>query len=78
VKNGNVSDALNKLQYTLQRNRVASGLRLTARHEKKGYKRRRLSSERWRRRFSHEVWASLLGVTYHGSTFSRCGKRFNL
>ena len=78
VKNGNVADALNKLQYTLQRNRVASELRLTARHEKKGYKRRRLSSERWRRRFAHEVWASLLCVTYRGSTFSRCGKRFNL
>ncbi|KAH9966646.1 hypothetical protein BC827DRAFT_685897 [Russula dissimulans] len=55
VKNGNVAEALNKLQYTLQRNRVFSELRLTARHEKKGYKRRRLSSERWRRRFAHEV-----------------------
>ncbi|KAH9997299.1 hypothetical protein BJV77DRAFT_941568 [Russula vinacea] len=55
VKNGNVADALNRLQYTLQRNRVQLELRLTARHEKKGYKRRRLSSERWRRRFAHEV-----------------------
>ncbi|KAI0281370.1 hypothetical protein BGY98DRAFT_208540 [Russula aff. rugulosa BPL654] len=55
VKNGNVAEALNTLQYTLQRNRVAMELRLTARHEKKGYKRRRLSSERWRRRFAHEV-----------------------
>lgn len=60
VKNGNVAEALNTLQYTLQRNRVAMELRLTARHEKKGYKRRRLSSERWRRRFAHEVWASFL------------------
>ncbi|KAN0123877.1 hypothetical protein V8E52_002367 [Russula decolorans] len=60
VKNGNVADALNQLQYTLQRNRVVAELRLTARHEKKGYKRRRLSSERWRRRFAHEVWASFL------------------
>jgi ribosomal protein S21 len=60
VKNGNVAEALNQLQYTLQRNRVATELRLTARHEKKGYKRRRLSSERWRRRFAHEVWASFL------------------
>lgn len=55
VKNGNVAEALNQLQYTLQRNRVITELRLTARHEKKGYKRRRLSSERWRRRFAHEV-----------------------
>ena len=60
VKNGNVADALNKLQYTLRRNRVVSELRLTARHEKKGYKRRRLSSERWRRMFAHEVRASFL------------------
>jgi ribosomal protein S21 len=60
VKNGNVAEALNTLQYTLRRNRVVTELRLTARHEKKGYKRRRLSSERWRRRFAHEVWASSL------------------
>ena len=60
VKNGNVADALNELQYTLRRNKVVTELRLTARHEKKGYKRRRLSSERWRRRFAHEVWASFL------------------
>ncbi|KAH9079389.1 hypothetical protein EDB83DRAFT_2342343 [Lactarius deliciosus] len=55
VKNGNVAEALNQLQYTLRRNRVSRELRLAARHEKKGYKRRRLSSERWRRRFAHEV-----------------------
>ncbi|KAI0306597.1 hypothetical protein B0F90DRAFT_1623388 [Multifurca ochricompacta] len=55
VKGGNVADILNKLQYTLQRNRVVPELRLAARHEKKGYKRRRLSSERWRKRFAHEV-----------------------
>jgi hypothetical protein len=60
VKNGNVSEALNKLQYTLRRNRVSPELRLAARHEKKGYKRRRLSSERWRRRFAHEVIVSSL------------------
>ncbi len=60
VKNGNVADALNKLQYTLQRNKVVTELRLTERHEKKGYKRRRLSSKRWRKRFAHEVWASFL------------------
>jgi ribosomal protein S21 len=60
VKHGNVADALNKLQYTLQRNRVFSELKLAARHEKKGYKLRRLSSERWRRRFAHEVFARLL------------------
>jgi ribosomal protein S21 len=60
VKNGNVADALSRLQYALQRNRVIPELKLAARHEKKGYKRRRLSSERWRKRFAHEVWASFL------------------
>ena len=60
MKSGNVAEALNKLQYALQRNRVVPELRLAARHEKKGYKRRRLSSERWRKRFAHEVWASSL------------------
>ncbi|KAI9509360.1 hypothetical protein F5148DRAFT_978358, partial [Russula earlei] len=55
VRNGDVADALNRLQYALRRNRVLPELRLAARHEKKGYKRRRLNSERWRRRFAHEV-----------------------
>src|SRR5258707_12866161 len=77
VRDGNVADALNKLQYTLRRNRVVKELRLTARHEKKGYKRRRLSSERWRRRFAHEVWASFLWCDVSGSAFFRCGKRFS-
>ena len=69
VKNGNVAEALNRLQYTLGRNRVARELKLTARHEKKGYKRRRLSSERWRRRFAHEVIVSplLCDVSDHHS-----------
>ncbi|KAI0273607.1 hypothetical protein BC834DRAFT_816254, partial [Gloeopeniophorella convolvens] len=55
VKNGGVAEALNKLQFILSRNRVALELRLVVRHEKKGYKRRRLSSERWRKMFAHEV-----------------------
>ncbi|KAA1471195.1 hypothetical protein DENSPDRAFT_98485 [Dentipellis sp. KUC8613] len=55
VKNGAVTDALRRLQATLMRNRVHQELRMTARHEKKGVKRRRLRSQRWRRRFAHEV-----------------------
>jgi Ribosomal protein S21 len=71
VKHGNVADALNKLRDTLNRNRVYSELKISARHEKKGYKRRRLSSERWRRRFAHEVLARLLSynVTYSDQRF---------
>jgi Ribosomal protein S21 len=39
----------------LARNRVRYELRLAERHEKKGVKRRRLESERWRIRFADEV-----------------------
>ncbi|KAG6850231.1 hypothetical protein H0H93_016078 [Arthromyces matolae] len=54
VKNGNVAKSYDQLQTILQRNKVQAQLRRTERHEKKGVKRRRLSSERWRRRFAHE------------------------
>ncbi|KAG6832396.1 hypothetical protein H0H92_002664 [Tricholoma furcatifolium] len=55
VKAGNFADAYARLQGILQRNRVQAELRRTERHEKKGVKRRRLSSERWRKQFAHEV-----------------------
>lgn len=55
VRNGNVGEALAQLQTILQRNRVQAEIRATSRHEKKGEKRRRLRSQRWRRRFAHEV-----------------------
>ncbi|CAL1704790.1 unnamed protein product [Somion occarium] len=44
-----------ELQQILRRNLVSYELRLAERHEKKGYKRRRLASDRHRRRFAHEV-----------------------
>lgn len=40
-------------------NNVRKELRLAERHEKKGEKRRRLRSERWRRKFADEVCISL-------------------
>lgn len=43
-------------------NNVVKELRMAERHEKKGDKRRRLRSERWRRRFAHEVSLVLLLV----------------
>ncbi|KAG6818138.1 hypothetical protein H0H87_000043 [Tephrocybe sp. NHM501043] len=55
VKGGNVADAYGRLQSILQRNKVQAQLRRAERHEKKGVKRRRLSSERWRKQFAHEV-----------------------
>ncbi|KAF8228189.1 hypothetical protein L208DRAFT_1424513 [Tricholoma matsutake] len=63
VFGGNVADAYQKLQSILQRNKVRYQLRLTERHEKKGAKRRRLSSERWRRQFAHEVRKKVQLVT---------------
>ncbi|EIW85207.1 hypothetical protein CONPUDRAFT_49419, partial [Coniophora puteana RWD-64-598 SS2] len=55
VPRGDLGLAFNRLNQRLRRNRVWYELRRTARHEKKGYKRRRLESERWRKQFAHEV-----------------------
>jgi len=51
----NLSATFRKLEGILARNQVRKQLRMTERHEKKGVKRRRLSSERWRKRFADEV-----------------------
>ncbi|EKM55425.1 uncharacterized protein PHACADRAFT_256044 [Phanerochaete carnosa HHB-10118-sp] len=50
-----VSQALGRLRSIIRYNNVAREVRLQARHEKKGYKRRRIESQRWRRSFAHEV-----------------------
>ncbi|TFY81017.1 hypothetical protein EWM64_g2998 [Hericium alpestre] len=55
VRHGQTAAALSELQRILGRNKVQHELRMTARHEKKGYKRRRLASESWRRNFANEV-----------------------
>lgn len=55
VSNNDVGDALARLNGILSRNKVRAQLYLAQRHEKKGVKRRRLESERWRRQFAHEV-----------------------
>ncbi|GJJ12391.1 hypothetical protein Clacol_006633 [Clathrus columnatus] len=52
--NYSISTAWNVLNSILRINNVRRELRLTARHEQKGEKRRRLRSQRWRRRFAHE------------------------
>ncbi|KAF8077971.1 hypothetical protein FPV67DRAFT_1443495 [Lyophyllum atratum] len=63
VQGGNVADAYARLHSILQRNKVRAQLRRAERHEKKGEKRRRLSSERWRRQFAHEVRKKVQLVT---------------
>ncbi|KAJ3923665.1 hypothetical protein F5877DRAFT_74182 [Lentinula edodes] len=55
VVDGNLADAFRRLDMILARNKVRKQLKLAERHEKKGPKRRRLESERWRRLFAHEV-----------------------
>ncbi|KAF8628332.1 hypothetical protein AX15_003877 [Amanita polypyramis BW_CC] len=55
VFNGNVVEAFRRLDSILGRNKVRAQARQSERHEQKGAKRRRLSSERWRKRFAHEV-----------------------
>lgn len=52
---GNIAEAIKMLDVRLSRNKVKYELRLAERHEKKGVKRRRLSSERWRKQFANEV-----------------------
>lgn len=54
VKN-NVAGSIRLLSRILQENRVLRTWKYQMRHEKKGVKRRRLKSQRWRRRFAHEV-----------------------
>lgn len=59
------SGAYMELQQILRRNLVSYELRLAERHEKKGYKRRRLASDRHRRRFAHEVCSAPTQVSVH-------------
>ncbi|KAI0798052.1 hypothetical protein C8Q75DRAFT_801946 [Abortiporus biennis] len=55
VLSNNFATAYSDLSQLLRHNKVQSELRLTKRHERKGDKRRRLKSERWRRLFAHMV-----------------------
>ncbi|KAF5365750.1 hypothetical protein D9758_003302 [Tetrapyrgos nigripes] len=63
VVDGNVSLALRKLDTILTKNKVRRDVWTQRRHEKKGVKRRRLESERWRRLFAHEVRKNVHLVT---------------
>ncbi|KAH9951322.1 hypothetical protein B0H21DRAFT_818376 [Amylocystis lapponica] len=55
VYGNDAAGAFGKLRRILSQNSVMQELRMAERHEKKGDKRRRLKSQRWRRRFAHEV-----------------------
>jgi len=55
VKNGHIYRSLKSLANRLQTNKVYQTWKYQMRHEKKGVKRRRLRSQRWRRRFADEI-----------------------
>ncbi|KAG9318458.1 hypothetical protein JVU11DRAFT_549 [Chiua virens] len=52
VRNGDLNSAFQLLNSRIRNNNVAKEIALTVRHEKKGDKRARLRSERWRKRFA--------------------------
>ncbi len=52
---GNLAATFRSLQDILTRNKVFQTQRMGQRHEKKGEKRNRLKSERWRKQFANEV-----------------------
>ncbi|KAF9227948.1 hypothetical protein BS17DRAFT_774526 [Gyrodon lividus] len=55
VENGNLQAAFYKLNRRIRSNNMFREVKLASRHEKRGDKRARLSSERWRKRFADEV-----------------------
>jgi ribosomal protein S21 len=59
VNGDQLGEAFRRLQTRLRRNRLIQEVSRQRRHEKKGVKRRRLSSERWRRMFANEVFIFL-------------------
>ncbi|KAL0567427.1 hypothetical protein V5O48_014565 [Marasmius crinis-equi] len=63
VVDGDIGKSFARLNAILGRNKVHQQLRMSERHEKKGVKRRRLESERWRRLFAHEVRKNVQLVT---------------
>jgi hypothetical protein len=70
VFNGDVGEAYKRLDIRLARNKVRYELKRTERHEKKGAKRRRLTSERWRMRFADEVRYAFLSTRAKNERFS--------
>lgn len=55
VRDGDTGTAYNRLRSILSRNNILREANMAKRHEKRGVKRRRLASERWRRVFANEV-----------------------
>lgn len=60
VRHGDLQNAFQQLNQRLRQNHVAKEIALTVRHEKKGDKRARLRSQRWRKRFADAACTPLL------------------
>lgn len=71
-------NAYTRVQQILRDNNVRKELYRTQRHEKKGVKRRRLESERWRKRFAHEVCSFRLPFRARWLTHRRSGRKCSL
>lgn len=59
VPRGGAAQALSKLEFIMKANNIKTESKAGLRHEKKGEKRRRLKSLRWRRLFAHEVCSAI-------------------
>lgn len=80
VRESEFNVALTKLKNIVSRNRVRREAQDQRRHEKKGYKRRRLASVRWRKRFAYEVCMFRSWITFYwpiSTTSHRFGRRSN-
>jgi len=80
MRGSELAHAFRQLDNIMSRNKVRYQLKRTFRHEKKGAKRRRLKSERWRKQFANAVCIfSLFLVAATFETFDgfRSGKRSN-
>lgn len=78
VKAGELPRSMQFLTRRLRDNRVAIQWKRQMRHEKKGVKRRRLSSERWRRRFADEVHLFPFPGTQHYLTVFQIRRKIML
>jgi small subunit ribosomal protein MRP21 len=76
---GGLASALKSLNDILARNRVKQQVRSSERHEKKGVKRRRLQSERWRKQFANEVrhFIRVFSLWLLNGVNCRCGRRYS-
>lgn len=74
---GDLASAFRRLDHILSRNKVRAQAVQSERHEQKGAKRRRLSSERWRRRFAHEVRYDQSFYIDSPETLARYARRSN-